>query len=696
MELRELGEHILFASSLEDKLYQPDSLSDEKPDGLLKVPQFPSRPTILDPSSKQRSLFPKDNELNLEHNRGAVLHFFANHELLAMELMALALLKFPYAPRSFRMGIAQTIAEEQEHLKLYIARMNELGIGLGDIAVNDFFWNSLKTMRHPMDYVSGMSLTFEQANLDYCIHYIGLMKKFDDHATAQLLQTVYDDEIGHVKYGVHWFDQLRPDGSDQWEAYRAAMHGRQPLSIARAKGIGFDRDGRLKAGLSSDFVEEMDMFSNPKGRCPRLYWYNADCELEIGHGKPGYSPSKGMQLLMSDFELLPSFAANSDDAVLCMRPPSINYRRYLKDKLGKIPEFVSWSGQLSALPQLTKYRSFSEFQPWGWTSRAKKIEAHLDQSSFNFKVKQEFDDSVARLFQKSILPELRASLRDDASIDQLMGPEITDGLVLTELDDVLQQIEGIHSQFQIPAVVKSIYGFSGAGQCRIYPEKGVSESQKSWIAKQLKSYGKVVVEPWLQRELDGSVLWNDSRSKPQLTVFASDLKGRYCGHHLGPLSSKIPEHLRPYFLKEVNGGPSRMQLLLTIGETIQSYLEDQGYQGYAGIDFFVYFWPPTQTFYLRALCEINCRMTMGHVALGIDRKLNKNKVGRWQTFTSQDIRTLGFEDVLSFAKHLEGMSTGDRVVFTNDPETALGALSCLITDHNVLKWIDESLNETKG
>ena len=61
--------------------------------------------------------------------RGRVLHFFANHELLALELMAVALLRFPDAPHSFRRGIIETMKEEQKHLNLYIESMNRLGVG---------------------------------------------------------------------------------------------------------------------------------------------------------------------------------------------------------------------------------------------------------------------------------------------------------------------------------------------------------------------------------------------------------------------------------------------------------------------------------------------------------------------------------------------------------------------------------------
>ena len=102
---------------------------------------------------------------------GRLLHFFANHELLATELMALVLLKFPDAPAAFRKGVFETLKDEQEHTRLYMERMKSCGISLGDFPVSGYFWRCVAPMEHPIDYVAGLCLTFEQANLDFAGHY---------------------------------------------------------------------------------------------------------------------------------------------------------------------------------------------------------------------------------------------------------------------------------------------------------------------------------------------------------------------------------------------------------------------------------------------------------------------------------------------------------------------------------------------
>ena len=109
MDVKEFAERVLFGNTLEDKLVRPDSISyGEKYDALKKTPRIPGRPGFLDLDSwqnRKKTPFPSVDKLEHESYRGLVFHFFANHELLALELMALLLLKFPETPTAFKRGI---------------------------------------------------------------------------------------------------------------------------------------------------------------------------------------------------------------------------------------------------------------------------------------------------------------------------------------------------------------------------------------------------------------------------------------------------------------------------------------------------------------------------------------------------------------------------------------------------------------
>ena len=108
--------------------------------------------------------------------------------------------------------------------------MAKLGVEFGQIPVSDYFWQAISPMQSPRDFVTGLSLTLEQANLDYAVHYAQIYQNLDDGDTAAILEQIYRDEITHVKHGLHWFEQWRDEGLTQWQAYEKALP--QPLSPA--------------------------------------------------------------------------------------------------------------------------------------------------------------------------------------------------------------------------------------------------------------------------------------------------------------------------------------------------------------------------------------------------------------------------------------------------------------------------------
>ena len=221
MELRDFAEQVLFATTLEEKLRTPEVITDERPGAPLLTVEAPGRPVELQfkAQGSGKADFPGVHRLEREQERGRLLHFFANHELLATELMALALLRFPDAPAAFRRGLLQTLKDEQAHTRLYMERMRQCGIQFGELPVSGYFWRSVASMESPLDYVARLSLTFEQANLDFCRHFARGFEAVGDADTAALLERIYRDEIGHVAYGLKWFRRWKNPSESDWEAF---------------------------------------------------------------------------------------------------------------------------------------------------------------------------------------------------------------------------------------------------------------------------------------------------------------------------------------------------------------------------------------------------------------------------------------------------------------------------------------------
>ena len=68
------------------------------------------------------------------------------------------------------------------------------------------------------------------------------------------LDIVYEDEISHVAYGRTWLNKWKEDKS-LWEYY--LEHLPENLTPSRAKGMKFDHDSRVRAGLGENFIHSV-------------------------------------------------------------------------------------------------------------------------------------------------------------------------------------------------------------------------------------------------------------------------------------------------------------------------------------------------------------------------------------------------------------------------------------------------------
>lgn len=271
MKVQEFAKTILFGPSLEDKLLNTSLINDFSSFEKSSIPERPGRDTRIDFSHKQIK-FPKRAHFQDEEKRALALHFFANHELLAIELMASALLSFKGAPgedeRIVR-GLVQTIKDEQKHLQLYIYRMKQMGLEFGDLPLNQFFWNLFLKVHSYDEFFALMALTLEAANLDFCCYYSEVFHDCGDDKSAELMKVVYEDEIGHVALGATWLNKWRGDQT-LWNYYVSLLP--EKVSPARGKGKTFDHQGRLRGGLDQDFVDNSKNYQDDFVVTQRKEW----------------------------------------------------------------------------------------------------------------------------------------------------------------------------------------------------------------------------------------------------------------------------------------------------------------------------------------------------------------------------------------------------------------------------------------
>jgi uncharacterized ferritin-like protein (DUF455 family) len=259
MEISTWAYRILSGDTLQEKLLDPETLTDQHPGTpvLFKEPIRPPGMGFQRHTRKEK--LPSFHEHEDPEKRAICLHRFAGHELLAVEMMAQALLAFPDAPQNFRKGIAHTLREEQGHVALYIAHMKLLGLSFGDLPLYRHFWTHVPHLTTPIRYLSTMSLTFEMANLDFAPLYKQSFLRVGDAESAQLMQKILDDEIGHVSFGWNWLKRFKHPDQTEWEAWTEALPPR--IAPTRSIGLVLHEQHRRRAGISEHWIDQLMQFS---------------------------------------------------------------------------------------------------------------------------------------------------------------------------------------------------------------------------------------------------------------------------------------------------------------------------------------------------------------------------------------------------------------------------------------------------
>lgn len=261
MQIREFAERVLFAETLEEKLRAPDfaRIRDDQP-GEPRAWTTPGRPPELEISPKRtRRRLPHPDSLDDPQMRVRCLHTFANHELMALELMAWALLAFPDAPAVFRRGLLKILVDEQRHFQVYADRISELGSYFGEQPINDHFWRCAPSLDTPLKFVSAINLTFEQANLDFAPEYEAHFRRVGDHESAKIMEMIAADEVHHVGFGAAYLRKETPEDRAMFDVWceNLTFHN----TPTRARGEQMNVDLRLAAGLDDDFIARMRSYS---------------------------------------------------------------------------------------------------------------------------------------------------------------------------------------------------------------------------------------------------------------------------------------------------------------------------------------------------------------------------------------------------------------------------------------------------
>ena len=233
--------------------WQDGSLSRQDDGDILDFdePGRPRHPVLVDPREVPR------RSLTSEHGRVVMLHAFAHIEFNAINLALDAVYRFRMMPDAFVGDWLRVAAEEADHFELIDAYLRELGSSYGEFPAHNGLWDMVcKTRDDVLHRMALVPRVMEARGLDVTP---GLMRRFadiGDQRAVSILQTIYDEEIGHVRIGNRWFHYCCEQRQlDPRETFRGLI---DQYFSGRLRGP-FNHPARIEAGFDED---ELTMLEN--------------------------------------------------------------------------------------------------------------------------------------------------------------------------------------------------------------------------------------------------------------------------------------------------------------------------------------------------------------------------------------------------------------------------------------------------
>lgn len=676
MELRELAERVLRSPEIAHKLVAPEPLTDLSPGAAIAV-EPPLRPPGLGLHEiRARAPLPRPHQLGESEAAATLLHAFANHELLAMELMASFLLAHPEAPRPFRLGLGRILQEEILHFQLYLDRLAAHGLAFGARPVNRFLWDCCADAADVADFAARMGLTFEAANLDHALAWGAAFRAVGDEATGAVLDRVYADELGHVRHALHWFRKDLPPEADLFATWRDGL--RLPLTPERARGEPFSAEARRAAGFDEGFIAAVRLYAHSKGRPPTVRLFNPDAEAQVAARDPEAVPEGPSAAIAADLDLLPLYRCVRDDVLVVRRAPRPAFLEGLAALGWPLPQIVVAPDPRRLADTELPRRKLSGIDPWGLSPAMDRWLAPLRGA-----VQGEmpvWTPGLEALYDKGFAAGLlREFLLKNAEDPQLDRPDEA-GLAIGERAAAEAEVSRIVDGGRT-AVLKAAFGTAGRGARRV--SGALSAADQRWLEAAL-ARAPVVVEPWLDRVLDlsfhGDVEADGAVRFAGVTRFFTTAGGRYLGTWAGSWSRGLDPEIARFLQAD---GRDRRWLERVARAAVAhagAAAAARGHRGAFGVDALVHRTPAGLR--LRPLVELNPRVTMGRLALALAPRVAPAADAVWAVLSRGDLARLGAASFAALPERLpspvwrDGRLV-DGVWFTTDPAQATAFCSAL-------------------
>jgi len=215
----------------------------------IPVPGRPEKPELVDPREvPQRSFTTEKGKLSLVH---AIAHIEFNAINLALD----AVYRFQSMPTDYYSDWIQVADEEAKHFTMLSSYLSDHGIRYGDMPAHNGLWEmAVKTDNDVMVRMALVPRVLEARGLDVTPGMIRKLQDIGDDRLVEILQVIFDEEIGHVSIGSRWFHHLcEQRGLDAEQTFLSLIE----KYMQGARFGPFETDARIRAGFTDEELERL-------------------------------------------------------------------------------------------------------------------------------------------------------------------------------------------------------------------------------------------------------------------------------------------------------------------------------------------------------------------------------------------------------------------------------------------------------
>jgi hypothetical protein len=270
---------------------------------------------------------------------------------------------------------------------------------------------------------------------------------------------------------------------------------------------------------------------------------------------------------------------------------------------------------------------------------------------------------------------------------------------VNSLAEAFAAIATIRQRGHHKIVIKEALGLAGSNAMRLF-EPEILETHRRWIANALENDHQLVVEPWLERELDFSVqleMSNDGLKLCGYTGLLNDAKGQFQGNVALPgHQKKIPANLIALFPEPPDIAQRLHALYANIFAVLEKELRRANYLGPVGIDALVYRDAGGKV-RLKPIVEINPRYTMGRVTVELMKHVAPGSRGLFRLINRKQALAEGLGDFPAYARSLserfplqlkgEPPRISEGAICLNDPIQSQVCLAVFQVAHGVVSSV---------